>query len=107
MLRKYHASRLAKSLIDEKNGKKIPGMNLNNIDALQGRGKSTTQNSYFFDDFDNLKEEYIQNLNKLTINQYNHIEHEKEKNTNTYFENDKKDILETINKLKELLSGVK
>ncbi len=106
MLRKYHASRLAKSSTDKENGKKIPGMSLSNVDALQGRGKTTTRNSYFFDDFENLKEEYTQNLNKLTINKYNYIENsDNNKNTNTYFttNNDKNEILETIKKLKELL----
>jgi len=67
MLRKFHASRLAKSEFNEQTGKNEPGMNINNIDALQGRGKSGTRNSYFFDDFESLKAEYIQNLNKLTI----------------------------------------
>lgn len=104
MLRKYHASRLVKSSIDEKTGKKLPGMTINNIDALQGRGKSTTQNSYFFDDFENLKEEYIQNLNKLTINQYNNGENLIDENINrSKRNNNKKMILETMHKLQELL----
>lgn len=104
MLRKYHASRLVKSSIDKKTGNKISGMSLSNVDALQGRGKTTTRNSYFFDDFENLKEEYIQNLNKLTINKYNYIKNSNN-NTNRYVtsNNNKNEILETISKLKELL----
>lgn len=104
MLRKYHASRLIKSSIDKKTGKKIPGMSLSNVDALQGRGKSTTQNSYFFDDFENLKDEYIQSLNKLTINKYDPLLNSNNKNIYfTNINNNENEILETINKLKELL----
>ena len=71
MLRKFHASHLAMSTEDSETGFKIPGMNINDIDALQGRGKGSTRNSYFFDDFDGIRKQYIQALPRLLINNTN------------------------------------
>ncbi len=67
MLRKYHASRLAMSTKDPKTGQRISGMNMNDINALQGRTKEGSSKSYFFDDFEGIKELYAQSLHKLTI----------------------------------------
>lgn len=66
MLRKFHASNLAKSVQDEQ-GNIIRGMTMDAVDSLQGRGKLSSRSSYFFDDFETLKLDYIQNLHKLTI----------------------------------------
>lgn len=67
-LRKYHASRLAMSSEDPKTGFEIPGMNRDDINALQGRGKGGgSDDSYFFDDFESLRKQYIQSLPKLRI----------------------------------------
>jgi hypothetical protein len=73
MLRKYHASRLAMSFTDEKKGIEISGMNRDDINSLQGRIKGGTDNSYFFDDFEGIKKQYIQALPKLTIYDENSI----------------------------------
>ena len=56
MLRKFHASNLY-------NG----GMNIDDIDALQGRGKDNTHNAYFKESSEKLKEKYIDHLEVLTI----------------------------------------
>lgn len=103
MLRKYHASRLAKSTIDKKTGKKEPGMSLHGIDALQGRTKTGSQNSYFFDDFESLREEYIQSLNKLTIS---NAADTTDYNNNNEFIQLKREINNKLNRLEELFSKI-
>ena len=57
MLRKFHASRLYND-----------GMSLEEIDALQGRGKDPTHTAYFLEDPDKLREKYIQHMDAITIN---------------------------------------
>ena len=57
MFRKFHASTLKKA-----------GMSESDIDALQGRGKSSTRASYFYEDPQKLREQYIECLPQLVIN---------------------------------------
>ena len=57
ILRKFHAT----NLYNDK-------MSLEEIDALQGRGKDLTHSSYFTEDPTKLKEKYIEHLDCLTIN---------------------------------------
>lgn len=57
MLRKFHASQLYNS-----------GLTLEEIDALQGRGKDATHSSYFLEDPEKLRQKYIDHLDCLTIN---------------------------------------
>ena len=56
ILRKFHAT----NLYNDK-------MSLDEIDALQGRGKDLTRSSYFTEDPRKLKEKYIEHLNAITI----------------------------------------
>ena len=57
MLRKYHASQLFND-----------GCSMDFVDALQGRGKDATHSSYFMENPETLKEEYINHLDCLMIN---------------------------------------
>ena len=57
MLRKYNASQLYND-----------GLPIEDIDALQGRGKSKTHQSYFMEDPKKLKEKYIAHMDCLLIN---------------------------------------
>jgi hypothetical protein len=66
MLRKFHASNLSKSIkLPDEN--KQPGMDDKYVDALQGRGKLGSRKSYFFDDYESLRDEYIHFLDRVTI----------------------------------------
>ena len=58
MLRKFHAS----ALYNHENG-----LSLEEIDALQGRGKNNTHSSYFMENPRNLKEKYINSLKSILI----------------------------------------
>ena len=58
MLRKFHAS----SLYNYENG-----LSLEEIDALQGRGKNNTHSSYFMEDPIKLKEKYIGSMDSVII----------------------------------------
>ena len=57
MFRKFNASTLKKA-----------GMSESDIDALQGRGKSSTRSSYFYEDPETLRKKYIDCLPALAIN---------------------------------------
>lgn len=57
MLRKYHASQLFND-----------GASIEFVDALQGRGKDATHSSYFMEDPEKLRKEYIKHLDCLMIN---------------------------------------
>jgi integrase len=57
MLRKFHASQLYNN-----------GMSLDEIDALQGRGKDATHSAYFLENPMKLRERYIEHLGAITIN---------------------------------------
>ena len=57
MLRKFHASQLRES-----------GLDMDTIDALQGRAKTEVRQSYFFDNPENIRESYIGHMDCLTIN---------------------------------------
>lgn len=57
MLRKFHASQLYNS-----------GLTLEEIDALQGRGKDATHSSYFLEDPEKLRQKYIEHMDAVTIN---------------------------------------
>ena len=56
MMRKFHSNHLKKS-----------GMSESDIDALQGRGKSTTRAAYFFDDPKILLKKYVEHFQCLLI----------------------------------------
>ena len=56
MLRKFHASAL---LNDD--------MSKDDVNSMQGKSKTKTDESYFFDDPDKLKQKYIQHLSAVTI----------------------------------------
>jgi len=58
MLRKFHASNLARG---------ENGLSLDEIDSLQGRSKDNVRQSYYFDDPKELRKKYIQNIDKVTI----------------------------------------
>lgn len=57
MLRKFHASQLYND-----------GCSMDFVDALQGRGKDSTHSSYFMEDPEKLKQEYVNHLDCLLIN---------------------------------------
>ena len=59
MLRKFHASNLARG---------ENGLTVEEIDSLQGRSKTKTHTSYFLDDPQELKKKYIANIDKVLIN---------------------------------------
>ncbi len=54
--RKFHASNLKKD-----------GMNMDDINSIQGKGKSTINEPYFFDSPEQLKETYMSHLSAITI----------------------------------------
>lgn len=56
MLRKYHASQLYND-----------GLSMDVVDSLQGRGKTSTRNSYFMENPAKLKEQYMEHLDSVTI----------------------------------------
>ena len=58
MLRKFHASNLARG---------ENALTIEEIDSLQGRGKTKVHTSYFLDDPQELKKKYIHNIDKVTI----------------------------------------
>ena len=58
MLRKFHASNLARG---------ENGLTVEEIDSLQGRGKNKVHNSYFLDDPKELRKKYIRNIVQVTI----------------------------------------
>ena len=58
MLRKFHASNLARG---------ENGLSLDEIDSLQGRCKDNVRQSYYFDDPKELRKKYITNIDKVTI----------------------------------------
>ena len=58
MLRKFHASNLARG---------ENGLSLDEIDSLQGRCKDNVRQSYYFDDPTELRKKYITNIDKVTI----------------------------------------
>jgi hypothetical protein len=66
MFRKLHASNLARS-IKNPDGTLEKGMELRYVDALQGRGKLGSRKSYFFDEFEGLKDQYIHFAHRLKI----------------------------------------
>jgi integrase len=57
-LRKFHASQLYNA---------ENGLTLDEIDSLQGRVKKTIQQSYYFDNTEDLKKKYIRNIDQVTI----------------------------------------
>ena len=57
MLRKFHASQLFND-----------NCSIEFVDALQGRGKDATHSSYFMENPEKLREEYINHLDCLMIN---------------------------------------
>jgi len=57
MLRKFHASRL-----------KNDGMDKYDVNSMQGKGLNSTDEAYFLDDPEKLREKYIQHMGCLTIN---------------------------------------
>lgn len=59
MLRKFHASNLARG---------ENGLSLDEIDSLQGRTKDNVRKSYYFDDPKELRKKYLRNIDKVLIN---------------------------------------
>ena len=59
MLRKFHASNLARG---------ENGLSLDEIDSLQGRTKDNVRKSYYFDDPKELRRKYVRNIDKVLIN---------------------------------------
>ena len=59
MLRKFHASNLARG---------ENGLTVEEIDSLQGRMKDKMHNPYFLDDPQELRKKYIMNIDKVLIN---------------------------------------
>ena len=57
-LRKFHASQLHSS---------ENALTMDEIDALQGRCKESTRQSYYFDNPNDLKEKYLRNMGQVTI----------------------------------------
>ena len=57
MLRKFHASRL-----------KNDGMDKYDVNSMQGKGLNSTDEAYFLDDPEKLREKYIKHMACLTIN---------------------------------------
>ena len=58
MLRKYHASNLARG---------ENGLTVEEIDSLQGRTKNKIHTSYFLDDPNELRKKYVSNIDKVLI----------------------------------------
>lgn len=56
MLRKFHASRLRND-----------GMDKYDVNSMQGKGLNSTDEAYFLDDPEKLREKYIQHMGALTI----------------------------------------
>ena len=81
MLRKYHASHL------ELNKKDEPLMTKDDIDYLQGRGKSSIHEAYFIENDDYLRGKYVEVMYRVTLfpknsidsQEYNDIKKENEK----------------------------
>lgn len=84
MFRKFHASNLKKD-----------GMSMEDINAIQGKGKNPINEPYFFDSPEHLKEEYISHLDAITIHgsvrslslkskEYHLLERELEKRNEEY-----------------------
>ena len=57
MLRKFHASALLND-----------GMTKDDVNSMQGKSKNKTDEAYFFDNPDKLKQKYITHLNAVTVN---------------------------------------
>ena len=66
MLRKFHSSNLFNNNQGEEEDEKI-GLTMDQIDALQGRGKGDTRSVYFMDNPDVLRKAYIRALPLITI----------------------------------------
>ena len=105
MLRKFHASALLNN-----------GMSKDDVNSLQGKSRNKTDEAYFFDDPDKLKQKYIDHMDAVTIN----LEVEKLSIKSPEFllmekENDKlkseiNEIKKTMNDLKDMkdyLDGLK
>ena len=94
MLRKFHASSL-----------KNDGMSLDEINSMQGKSRTRTDESYFFDDPIKLREKYIQHLDCLTINwDINNVDIKSPEYIQLEKEIREKD--ETINRYEELFQDV-
>ena len=76
MLRKYHATQLSQG---------ENGLTYDEIDALQGRSKEKTRQSYFLNNPDDLKRKYARNINQLLI-----LEEVKQVENEEYYELKKK-----------------
>jgi hypothetical protein len=73
MLRKYHASNLIKK------GDNGYCLTEQQVDSLQGRGKTGSRNSYMYEDVEALKKEYIKCLDNIIIYGDNSIDFRTEK----------------------------
>ncbi len=84
MLRKYHASALYND-----------GMGMDTVNALQGKAKNKTDSSYFMEDPNNLKSEYVKHMGVLVMGS----------NVNVSSGGDYDELVSRIVKLEELLNG--
>jgi len=97
MLRKYHASQLYRA-----------GMAQDKIDFLQGRSPSIVHQSYFKEDPDSLKQEYIQCLPFLVIDDSKRFKTELdiEKEKNITLKEEVVDLEKRLNRVEEIFDGV-
>ena len=92
MLRKYHASQLFND-----------GASIEFVDALQGRGKDATHSSYFMEDPEKLRKEYIDHLDCLMVN-WNNITYKSPEYLELERENELKD--KKLSELSDRVQGI-
>lgn len=94
MLRKFHASALLND-----------GMSKDDVNSMQGKSKTKTDESYFFDDPDKLKQKYIQHLSAVTINsEVNSLDAKSPEFVKLEEENKKKD--DVISKYEDFVDNI-
>lgn len=94
MLRKYHASNLIRK------GPSGHSLTEKQVDTLQGRGKIDSRKSYMFEDYESLREQYIECLDNITLyDNVSMIKRSKEYNEVKEELNEKNSELNRINNL--------
>jgi len=103
MLRRFHSSNLNKS-VKKPDGTTEKGMSESEIDALQGKVKVGTRKSYYFNDFEALREQYIHFSDGLKI--YDNTD-ESDFKTEEYREREKKlkNVIEEKDKIISNFAG--
>jgi len=100
MLRRFHASNLAKS-IENPDSTTEKGMKEKEIDGLQGREKSGSRKSYFFNDYQGLRARYIQYSDRLKI----YTNENKDFRTDQYKELEK-ELEDKLNQKNKIISNM-